>query len=230
MAAIWPLLFKRQNLSIFPFTPPQKPPVTSLATVAVWGVFSSGSNIAAAITSQTFASLSHFRRAARYSGLNRPWRGGHHQPTPPHRPATKVPTSHSLSPSEGLFSWGRDQLFSWGRGLLCSEQRAQQSPLCAGPPASLQRRPVPASTTHAPLLHLAARLCNSGGFTEVVGGERHGDRCRAGVRLAPSHARELTRCAGLADGVSLEYANDCYFCSRHDKNRFAVLSNPHRCS
>lgn len=120
MAAIWPLLFKRQNLSIFPFTPPQKPPVTSLATVAVWGVFSSSSNIAAAITSQTFASLSRFRRAARYSGLNRAWRGGHHQPTPPHRPATKVPTSHSLFPSEGLFSWGRGRLFSWGRGWLFS--------------------------------------------------------------------------------------------------------------
>lgn len=133
----------------------------------------------------------------------------------------KVSISRSLSSSVGLLSWGR--------GLLCSERRAQQSPLCAGPPASLQRRPVPASGTHAPLMQLAARLRNSSGFTEVgcgggCGGGRgdpRGDRCRPAVRLVASHV--------CPAGASLKCADVGYLGSSRYENRFAVLGRAGRC-
>lgn len=163
MAAIWPPLFKRQNLSILPFTPPQKPPVTSLATVAVWGVFSSGSNIAAAITSQTFAPLSRFRRAARYSGLNRPWRGGwgrggHHQPTPP--PLTCHQGANISQPSEGIFPRGRGRLFPRGRGLLVRRAAVPtEPPLCGAPGLSTE-------AACASLHHTCATLASGCTFVE----------------------------------------------------------------
>lgn len=63
---------------------------------------------------------------------------------------------------------------------------------------------MPASGTHAPLMHLAARLWNSGGFSEVCvwgGGTPAVTDVGAGVRLAPSHACHVdwTRCAELSD-------------------------------